>query len=190
MKPILITYDSTNLYLVQASCGWIMVDTGWAGRFAKLLHALRRYDIRADEIKYVMVTHFHPDHAGLVQDVKNLGAKLILHPCQLPFVGELKRFFKPHHQFREIEPANNLTLSSQESRIFFNEIGIQGEILPTPGHSDDSVSLVIDACCAFTGDLPSLSIADADPVVRESWMRIQQYGVRTIYPGHGSPFTL
>lgn len=169
-----------------------MIDNGWAGTFPKLLHLLRQKDININEIKYLIITHFHPDHAGIVQDIKECGAKLILHICQVPFISEFKRYFKPQHNFRNIEPTNNIIATSEESRIFFSKLGIEGEIIRTPGHSDDSVSLIIDKCCAFTGDLPSLSLVgpDGNSKLKDSWTDIKSYGVERIYPGHGNSFSI
>jgi glyoxylase-like metal-dependent hydrolase (beta-lactamase superfamily II) len=68
-------------------------------------------------------------------------------------------------------------------------MGIAGEVVHTPGHSDDSVSLVLDSGIAFTGDLTSEQmIATEDPVVvARSWQALRDRGVRTIYAGHGEP---
>jgi hypothetical protein len=35
-------------------------------------------------------------------------------------------------------------------------LGMESEIVPTPEHSDDSVSLILDEGMAFTGDLPKV----------------------------------
>lgn len=169
-----------------------MVDTGWAGTFPKLLHLLKEKDIDVGDIEYLVITHFHPDHAGLVEDIKDHGARLIVHHAQVSAMGTLKKFFKPEHNFREIEAKNNITVSTPESRTLLKKAGIDGEIIPTPGHSEDSISLIVDECCAFTGDLPNLSLAAAygDPELMDSWETIQSYRVKTIYPGHGNPFSL
>ncbi len=55
-----------------------------------------------------------------------------------------------------------------------NELGVDGEIVPTSGHSDDSVSLVLDCGVAFTGDLTPLSLATEEqaPAIVESWRRL------------------
>ena len=193
MKVISFTYDSTNYYLVESSDGWIMIDTGWPGTLPKYLNLMKQKGIDIKEIKYLIVTHFHPDHAGLVQDFKELGTSLILHDGQVPYVDELKGFFKrkPQYKFKDISPDNR-TVSCEESRLFLKEIGIIGEIITTPGHSRDSISLVIDECCAFTGDLPRALFADVEsnPDIAESWIKIEQYMVKTIYQGHGYSFTL
>ena len=188
MNFITLTYDSTHFYLVSIVGGWLMVDTGWAGTLPKLLNAVRQKDIGIKEIRYLVVTHFHPDHCGLVEDLKDFGATLIVHQRQVPFVAEAKRFFKPEQRFRPILPAGNLVVSTAESRTLLAKEGIIGELVPTPGHSADSVSLIIDGCCAFTGDLPPAGITSpqAVPVVEESWRRIGGHKVKRVYPAHGT----
>lgn len=194
MKIIALTYQSTNCYLLETSNGWIMIDAGWPDTFPKLNYLLKQNDVLVTDIKYVIVTHFHPDHAGLVEDLKGLGIKLILHECQIPFVGKLNDFFKrnPKATFKEIAVGNNIVFSSTESRIFFKNLEIDGEIIQTPGHSNDSISIITDNCCAFTGDLPALALMEAydNQTLKESWRLIQSYDVKKIYPAHGNDYDL
>jgi ribonuclease/clavin/mitogillin len=88
---------------------------------------------------------------------------------------------------RYITLDNNLQLTTGESRAFLERIGLSGVIVSTPGHSDDSVTLVLDEGGAFTGDLPpeTAAVAEALDTVRQSWNMIRSLGARTIYPGHG-----
>ena len=110
----------------------------------------------------------------------------------MPFVAEASRFFKPEHHFRPIEPTGNLVLSSAESRTLLAKAGLTGEIIPTPGHSADSVSLILDGRCAFVGDLPPAGVTDQDraPVVQASWERIRRFNVEMVYPAHGTAHPL
>jgi hypothetical protein len=66
-------------------------------------------------------------------------------------------------------------------------MGIAGEVVPTPGHSDDSVSLLLDDGSAFTGDLtpPELTGPDNADVIAMSWRRLSERGAALVYPGHG-----
>ena len=69
-----------------------MVDAGWPGSLGALKSQLRAYGIQPAEIKFVLITHTHPDHAGLAQDIKQMtGARLILHTKQIPFLPELEQ---------------------------------------------------------------------------------------------------
>jgi glyoxylase-like metal-dependent hydrolase (beta-lactamase superfamily II) len=83
-------------------------------------------------------------------------------------------------------------ISVGESRAFLSRSGIQGEIVSTPGHSDDCVTLVLDDGSAFTGDLQPVfegaEETEAVRLTRESWDRIRLLGAKTIYPGHGPAF--
>lgn len=205
MKAIVLTYKSTNCILIPSSKsnaantqekrnGWVMIDAGWPDTLPQLLQLLNQYDIYINDIDYLIITHFHPDHAGLTQNLKDYGVKLILHECQVPYVHKLNNFFKknPKANFKDIVTNSNLIISSFESRSFLKSIGIEGELIHTPGHSDDSISLVIDECCAFTGDLPQLSLMDAydDEIMKNSWKLILEHNVKTIYPAHGDPYSI
>ncbi|KPL22181.1 MAG: hypothetical protein AMJ93_07805 [Anaerolineae bacterium SM23_84] len=67
--------------------------------------------------------------------------------------------------------------------------GHRGAVLcvALPGHSDDSVSLLLDDGSAFTGDLTppqSVGLEDAE-VVSASWRLLRERGATRVYPGHG-----
>ena len=80
---------------------------------------------------------------------------------------------------------DNVVISFAESRHVLKGIGIEGEILPTPGHSPDSVSLLLDDGSAFTGDLgPAFLGGDTDPVAA-SWRLLAERGMLRVYPAHG-----
>lgn len=194
MNIITLVHKETNSYLIQTESGWLMVDSGWPDTFAQLLQMLNQNNISVNEVNYLVVTHFHPDHAGLVQNLKDLGTTLLLHQYQVPFINKLNLLFKknPKANFKDITSTNNVVMSEAESREFLHSIGIEGEIISTPGHSDDSVSLVFDQNCAFIGDLPSINLLEAynDMVLDDSWEIIKRYKVKTIYPGHGDAYEL
>ena len=59
---------------------------------------------------------------------------------------------KPSQPYVPVTLHDNLDVSIGESRAFLHTLGIGGEIISTPGHSDDSVTLVLDTGDAFTGD--------------------------------------
>ena len=62
-----------------------------------------------------------------------------------------------------------------------------GDIVHTPGHSDDSVSLLLDDGSAFTGDLthPALVGESGVAIVSASWRLLQERGAVRVYPAHG-----
>jgi ribonuclease/clavin/mitogillin len=188
MNIVNVGYDSTNYYIIEFRAGKLLVDCGWPGTLPKLMAQLKRKGIAASEIKYLLVTHFHPDHAGLTEELKKLGAKLVLLESQIDFIAPFTKFFKgKNFPYVEVTQNNNIILKFEESRIFLAGLGIMGEIISTPGHSDDSATLILDEGFAFTGDLhPRFMVSEEDRTTQESWDKIYQHNITRIFPGHGA----
>jgi endoribonuclease LACTB2 len=178
-----VGYDSTNYYVLADAK--LLIDVGWPGTLLKLQHQCKRMSINLAEIKYLLCTHYHPDHAGLAQELKPIGLKLIIIDTQISAVPILKTYMKPQNHYVDIDLNDNMTLkiTLEESRAFLSRLGIRGEIISTPGHSDDSVTLILDDGAAFTGDLPRA--LEEQGTIYESWQKIRAFGVKTVYPGHG-----
>jgi endoribonuclease LACTB2 len=180
-----VGYRSTNYWVVSAGRSRLLVDLGWPGTMGRLRANLRRMDVPFDQIRYGLATHYHIDHAGLAQELKQAGVALLVLETQVEAMTQLKAQTKPGDGFVEISTAGNVVISFEDSRRVLGDIGIDGEILPTPGHSSDSVSLLLDDGSTFTGDLgPALSESDADPVTA-SWRLLRERGMSRVYPGHG-----
>ena len=186
MNIINVGYDSTNYYIIEAGGGTLLVDCGWPGTLRRFMAELKRKGIAFKEIKYLLVTHFHPDHAGLTQELKDQGIKLILLECQRDFIPPFTEFFKDKNfPYVPITQNDNLVLKVEDSRRFLAGIGLDGEILHTPGHSDDSVTLILDEGFAFTGDLHPSFMEIEDATTQASWAKIRQHKITRIFPGHG-----
>ncbi len=187
MNIVNLGYRSTNYYALEIRDGKFLVDCGWPGSLAEFSAVAKRKGVNLSEIKYILVTHFHMDHAGLAQELKSLGAKLILMESQVGFPKLMADFLRPKGLgYTEIMEHDNLLLKFSESRKFLAGIGLAGEIIPTPAHSEDSITLILDDGSAFTGDLPPLSaIPDEDKFSRESWDKIHQHKITRIYSAHG-----
>jgi ribonuclease/clavin/mitogillin len=187
MHIVNIGYRSTNYYVLADTAPRLLVDAGWPGTLATMQSTARRMGIRLEDVPYQLVTHYHPDHAGLAEELKRLGVRLIVLDTQVAAIPLLRTHVKLQDHYTEIQPTGNIVLNVAASRAFLAGIGIPGVILPTPGHSDDSVTLVLDSGEAFTGDLTPLIMAPDDPanLVRQSWGAIWAAGGRRIHPGHG-----
>jgi glyoxylase-like metal-dependent hydrolase (beta-lactamase superfamily II) len=165
----------------------LLVDAGWPGTLGMMRHMCRRMGIRLEDIPYQMVTHFHPDHAGLAGDLQHTGIRLIVIDTQLTGIPLLSTYVKPQDGYTEVELEASIVMGEAESRQFLAGTGIRGEIISTPGHSDDSVTLVLDEGAAFTGDLTNPMLVPDDPgdPAYQSWQKIRRAGATIIYPGHG-----
>lgn len=182
-----VGYRSTNYWVVSAGPSRLLVDLGWPGTMGTMRANLKRLDVPLREIRYGLATHYHIDHAGLAQELKQAGVPLLVLDVQVPAIPLMKTWTKPQDQYVDITLPDNVTISFAESRSVLERIGIPGEILPTPGHSDDSISLLLDDGSVFTGDLTAPAfIGKEDPaVVLASWRLLRERGATRVYPGHG-----
>ena len=187
MTIVNVGYRSTNFYVVSAGRSRILVDLGWPGTFDTLRANLERKGVPLSEIRYGLATHYHMDHAGLAQELKLAGVPLLVVAGQEPAIPLLKQHMKPEDRFVDITLHDNVTITAEGSRAFLAEIGISGQIVFTPGHSDDSVSLLLDDGAVFTGDLtpPALATEETAAEVARSWARLRALGATAVYPGHG-----
>jgi glyoxylase-like metal-dependent hydrolase (beta-lactamase superfamily II) len=127
------------------------------------------------------------DHAGAAQDLKNRGMRLLVTEEQVAAVPAMKQWQRTMPGYTEIDTRDNVVISCADSRSLLATLGIDGELIHTPGHSDDSVSLLLDTGDVFTGDLtdPQL-IGPEDPeVVIASWRALRDRGAKTVHAGHG-----
>ncbi len=72
----------TLCYLIEEGAGWLMVDSGYNdGRsFDYLSRQLDLLGISFRQIRWLLLTHYHPDHSGLAARVRAAsGAQVILH---------------------------------------------------------------------------------------------------------------
>jgi glyoxylase-like metal-dependent hydrolase (beta-lactamase superfamily II) len=187
MNILYVGYDSTNYYLVNDKAARLLIDVGWPGTLPKLVATLTHKGVALKQVSALLVTHYHPDHAGLAQELKDEGIQLVVLETQLAAIPELRRHIKPSYPYREISLNGNVNLSLAESRNYLRRLGISGEIISTPGHSPDSVTLILDEGAAFTGDLtsPALATDETRREIERSWEKIRAHGAKMIYPGHG-----
>jgi glyoxylase-like metal-dependent hydrolase (beta-lactamase superfamily II) len=182
-----VGYRSTNYWVISAGTTRLLVDLGWPGSMGMMRANLNRMDVPLQEIRYALATHYHIDHAGLGQELKQAGVPLLVLNVQVSAIPLMKTWIKPQDNYVEISLHDNVTITCAESRSLLERIGIPGEIIHTPGHSDDSVSLLLNDGSVFTGDLthPAFIGVEDPAVVNASWQLLRERGATRVYPGHG-----
>jgi ribonuclease/clavin/mitogillin len=180
-----VGYRSTNYWVVSAATSRLLVDIGWPGTLGTMKANLKRMGVPLREIRYALATHYHIDHAGLAEELKKEGIPLLVLQVQVDAISLMKTWTKPWDNYVEITAHGNVIISFEESRRFLGQIGVPGEILHTPGHSSDSVSLLLDDGAVFTGDLPPEAYSFDNPVALSSWRLLRECGATRVYPAHG-----
>ena len=185
-----VGYRSTNFWVITAGRTRLLVDLGWMGMLGAMRAELQRKGMSLTDITHGFATHYHMDHAGLAQELKASGMLLIITPEQLAGAAVMKQHAKAQDHFVDVvlDDGRTRVLPLNESRAFLKGIGIDGELIHTPGHSDDSVSLLLDDGSVFTGDLthPGFATEEDADVVARSWQALRDRGAQTVYPGHGA----
>lgn len=185
-----VGYRSTNYWVISNGRSRLLVDIGWPGTLGTMKANLKKMDIPLSEIRYALATHYHIDHAGLGEELKREGVPLLVLDVQETAVPLMKQWTKPHDNYVEITPNGNIVITFAQSRQLLANIGLAGEILPTPGHSDHCVSLLLDNGSVFTGDLPSERYAFDNPTALATWKTLREQGATQVYPAHGPVYQL
>ena len=195
MELIRLRYGNTGTFFLRGEGGGLLVDTDMAGTLPAFYRALKANGVGPEEISFVMATHFHPDHAGLVGEIALRGAKLLLLESQVGLVHFPDRIFArdPRLAYKPVDEKKAKILSFRESRAFLASLGIAGEIVPTPSHSADSVSLILDTGEALVGDLEPLSYLAAyeeNQKLEKDWKTVLARRPRRIFYAHAGEETL
>ena len=186
-----LRYGNTNTFLVRGSRGNILIDTDYAGTLPAFYKSIKEQEISLKDISYVFATHYHPDHIGLVSELMGQGVKLLLVDSQIDFVHYSDEIFARDKRlgYKSIDETHATVISESDSRSFLKELGIAGEIIATPSHSEDSISFIIDDGIAIVGDLEPyeyLEAYDDNKKLKADWDKVMSYNPQVVYYSHAN----
>lgn len=188
---ITLKYGNTNTFYIPGRSGGLLVDTDYAGTMNAFYRALKTNGLEMKAIRCVMATHYHPDHMGLIGSLAEAGAKLLLMDVQKDAVHFSDRIFERDRlPFTPVSEADAAVIACEESRAFLAGLGIAGEVIHTPSHSEDSVSLVLDDGDIFVGDLEPyeyLAAYENNERLKSDWERILSFSPKRIFHAHMPP---
>ncbi|MCR5127166.1 MAG: MBL fold metallo-hydrolase [Lachnospiraceae bacterium] len=190
----LLKYSNTNTYMIEGEKGAILFDTGWAGTFPLFCAELGRQGKKLNDIDYLLISHFHPDHYGIAQEIADKGPVVLVCDVQKEYIHASDAIFEKDKrmQFYPIRDDKVKLISLSESSRILAGLGIDGELLHTPGHSDDSVSLWLDEGSLFVGDLNPLYELELHKgtEIGRSWDKLLALNPKTVYYGHAKTAVL
>lgn len=186
-----IRYGNTNTFLIRGDKGSILVDTDYAGTLQSFYRTIKSLDIKVKDITYVLATHYHPDHMGIVSELMEQGIKLIIMESQTGSVHYSDEIFArdPRLGYKPIDETQALVLAIDESREFLDKIGIQGEIISTPSHSEDSISVMLDDGTCLVGDLEPMEYLAAyedNKELKSDWDTVLGFSPKRICYAHAN----
>jgi hydroxyacylglutathione hydrolase len=212
-----IDFGFNQCYIIQSE-GTIMIDGGSPNKAEAFKQAIEKIRINPQDIKLMVLTHGHFDHIGSAKEIKEItGAKIAMHRSDIDYIDKSKwthmlpkgvgiwgsinsaltHVAVPFINF----PPFEVDLVIEDEGMSLTDFGIPGKVIYTPGHTAGSISVILDSGDAFIGCLaqnklplrlsPGLPVlADNIEKVKESWRSILDLGIKTVYPGHGKPFSV
>jgi len=190
----------------------VIVDAGTPGS-AQLIHdRVAAHGVDPKDVGLIVVTHGHVDHFGSAAELSRLtGAPIAGHIADLgvyragrvsqPYlpIGLFGHLFARTSRVRETtEPFDPNVLIRGETHL--SDFGVQARIMPTPGHTPGSVSVLTDDGDLVAGDLvatPFLGLIrgrPANPPFHDdrhgnlaSLREMLALGPTRVHVGHGAP---
>lgn len=173
IKILIVGPLLTNCYLLSSKHEAIVIDPG--GEVEDIFSEIKKENIK---VKYIVNTHFHPDHVLENNSLKRkTSAKILINEKEKDFIN-----FKPDKFLEEGD------------KIKFGDISFL--VIDTPGHTKGSISLFGNGFL-FTGDLLFADgigrtdlLGGNEREMKKSLKKISKFlkaGVN-VCPGHGDIF--
>ena len=185
-----LKYGNTNTYFIRGAKGNILLDTDYAGTLPMFYKAIKANGISIKDITFVLVTHCHPDHMGLIGELVSMGVKFLVMDTQVPNLHFSDDIFRRDQTLRflpSVPEDKAEVIACKDSRAFLAALGIDGEIVSTPSHSEDSITLALDSGDCFVGDLEPMEFMDGyeeNKALQSDWEKVMSFSPRVIHYGH------
>ena len=185
-----LKYGNTNTYFIRGAKGSVLLDTDYAGTLQMFYKEIKKNGISLKDITYILATHYHPDHMGLVGELVSMGVKFLVIDTQVPNLHFSDDIFSRDKTLRmspSVPEDKAEVIACKDSRAFLAALGIDGEIVSTPSHSGDSITLVLDSGDCFVGDLEPMEFMDGyeeNKALQSDWEKVMSFSPRVIHYGH------
>ncbi len=206
-----ISLGMVNAFLIKGE-NLILVDTGFENHYDKILTYLESHHIDPKHIKLIVLTHNHSDHVSNLLRIQALtGAKVVVHESAYaslasglsapvePTTLSAKVIFS---LFGFLRPDEFVKYDSDhvfKESFDLNDFGVKGKLVHTPGHTDCSISVLLETGEAIVGDMivgknrrakshAKLHHIALNPDQRlNSLSRLLDAGAQKFYTSHGQP---
>ena len=195
-------------YLVRGPGGPVLIETGPGSTLPTLLAALNERGVSPADIRSVLVTHIHLDHAGAAGWWAEQGATIYVHPFGAPhlidpskLIASATRIYGDQMEtlWGDILPAPANRVIAVEDGQVLELSGLEFRVIESPGHARHHHVYQLEDQ-AFTGDAAGIRLpgspwidvpAPPPEFDLEAWKRtldkLRALDCSTLYPTHYGP---
>lgn len=199
-----------SCYIIDTGEYRILIDTSMG--FEKSAVAKCIQTIRGQNIDAIFLTHSHTDHVANAQYFSDVfHCKVFISEkglpnirqgsCTMPkgtyYLSRLIQRIEPHipfYQFTRFHPCSRIEPLNNEVVRYY--LGESSELIETPGHTVDSISISLNNSIAIVGDAMVNAFgklfppfADDENVVLSSWKALLSTQCELFCPAHGKPIS-
>ncbi|WP_291778032.1 MBL fold metallo-hydrolase [Cecembia sp.] len=166
------TQEAIACFLVETDQGPLLVETGPESTYPVLEKKVEALGYHMEDIKQVLLTHIHFDHAGAAWRLAEHGAKIYVHPVGKPHLESPEKLWNSAKQIygSEMErlwgkmmpiPEEQVIPVQHGAELHFSKNSFRA--IHTPGHAIHHIAWKMGEII-FTGDVAGVKI-DGGPVV-------------------------
>lgn len=186
-----LRYGNTNTFYIAGTEGGLLIDTDYAGTLPYFFKAIKTACIKLNDISYVLATHYHPDHIGIISELQKLGIVLLVMDVQKNSIHFADEIFNKDKRldYLPIDETKAKVICCAQSRGFLRDMGIGGEIIHTPSHSEDSISIILDDGNCIVGDLEPIEYLEAynnNLKLKCDWEKVMNYRSKQVFYAHAN----
>ena len=158
-----------SVYVINGGSGYVLVETGPKSSINNLLHGLNELTIPLDDVKYVLLTHIHIDHAGgcgtLIKYLPN--ARVIMHPRAVQYMIDTSRLWESSlkvlgviaEMYGEAEPIPRDRIIEGVDGLTINLNDVTLRVIDAVGHASHELCFYyVEEKGLFTGDAAGVYI--------------------------------
>ena len=202
-----LNYDrGIGSFLIESTEGPILIESGPYSTFPALISSIKELGINPNNVKHVLLTHIHFDHAGAAWAFAKQGAQIFVHPFGASHLSKPAKLWESAKRIygEDMErlwgdmqgiATEQITSVDHEQPVVIGDKTFRA--WHTPGHASHHIAWQLDDV-VFTGDVAGVRINPEDKIVEapcpppdidiEKWLSsikiIRELAPRALYLTH------